>query len=44
MAEHPLLVDIHHEGLLRVGVEDGEGEGGGYRDLLLDPPKIITRK
>ncbi len=39
VAEHPLLVDVHHKGLLREGVEDGECKGGRHGDRLLVPPE-----
>ena len=40
VTEHLLLGDIHNEGLLQGGVEEGELEGGGHRLGLFVPSAI----
>ena len=41
VTEHLLLGDIHNEGLLQGGVQEGELEGGGHRLYLFVPSEML---
>lgn len=41
VTEHLLLGNIHHEGLLQGGVQEGELEGGSHRLDLFVPSEIL---
>ena len=43
VAEHLLLGDINHEGLLHGGVQEGELKGGSHRLDLFVPSEILRR-